>query len=372
MVNVLCIIYLSNQIFPNNLIKQRIVMNKNLTLKDIAKALNLSISTISKALNDSYEISNDTKLKVHEFAKANNYSPNRMAKGLKEGKSRSIGVVVCSLENNFVAQMLDGIDKYSTDKAYQIIIMQSKESHEQERACLSLLYAGGVDGILISPACENVDLSYLVSLQEKGLPVVLFDRLSNEIETHKVGADNFKGAYEATAHLISQGYKQIAHLNTKTKLNIATDRLNGYKKALSDHNIAFRSELLRSCDYADSVKLTQDLEAALSFYMNLKDRPDAIFTATDQITTRCLAMLNKLGYKIPEDIAVIGFTNTDLADALNPSLSTVHQPAFQIGELAASKLISLIERKHDDIEFETIVLPTAIHIRNSTRKRLRA
>jgi LacI family transcriptional regulator len=347
-------------------------MNNSITLKDIAKALELSISTISKSLNDSYEISVETKNKVLEFAKANHYSPNRLAKGLKEGKSRSIGVVVCSLENNFVAQMLDGIDKYSTDKSYQIIIMQSKESHEQESACLSLLYAGGVDGILISPACDNVDLSYLISLQDKGLPIVLFDRLSDEIQTHKVGADNFKGAYDATEHLISQGYKSIAHLNTNTTLSIATDRLNGYKQALADNGIEFRSELLRSCDYSDSQKLGKDLEAAIQFYMKLEDRPDAIFTATDQITTRCLAILNKLGYSIPEDIAVIGFTNTDLAEALNPSLSTVYQPAFEIGELAATKLIELIEKKHDDFEFETMMLPTEVHVRNSTRKRLRS
>ncbi|HEX8607115.1 MAG TPA: substrate-binding domain-containing protein, partial [Pedobacter sp.] len=142
--------------------------------------------------------------------------------------------------------------------------------------------------------------------------------------------------------------------------------------ALIDEGIEFRPELLRSCDYTDSQKLAKDLEAAILFYMKLKNRPDAIFTATDQITTRCLAILNKLGYNIPEDIAVIGFTNTDLAEALNPSLSTVNQPAFEIGELAAGKLIELIEKKHNDIEFETIMLPTEIHVRNSTRKRLRS
>jgi LacI family transcriptional regulator len=347
-------------------------MNNSITLKDIAKALNLSISTISKSLNDSYEISVATKKKVFEFAKANHYSPNRMAKGLKEGKSRSIGVVVCSLENNFVAQMLDGIDKYSRDRKYQIIIMQSKESREQERACLSLLYAGGVDGILVSPATENVDLSHLISLQKQGLPIVLFDRLSEEILTHKVGADNFKGAYDATQHLISQNYNKIAHLSTNTTLSIATDRLNGYKQALSDNGITFRSELLRSCDYTDSQTLIEDLKDAIDFFMKLEDQPDAIFTATDQITTRCLTILNKLGYQVPEDVALIGFTNTDLAEALNPSLSTIYQPAFEIGQVAASKLIELIERKNNDIDYETVMLPTEVHIRNSTRKRLRS
>lgn len=346
-------------------------MSKNVTLKDIAKALDLSISTISKALNDSYEISSDTKNIVLAYAKSQRYSPNRMAKGLKEGKSRSIGVVVCSLDNNFVSQMLDGIDKYSTEKAYQIIIMQSKESHEQEIACLSLLYAGGVDGILISPAYQGVDLSYLNSLQESGLPVVLFDRLSDQIETHKVGADNFKGAYEATTHLIEAGYKKIAHLNTNTTLSITTERLNGYKKALLDNGIEFRSELVKFCDYADTTTLTNDLEDSITYFMKLEERPDAIFTATDQITTRCLAILNRFNYKIPEQVAIIGFTNTDLAEALNPSLSTVHQPAFEIGVQAAQKLISLIESRYKVTEFETIVLDTVLMVRDSTRNRLR-
>lgn len=344
-------------------------MNNSVTLKDIAKALNLSISTISKSLNDSHEISIDTKQRVLEYAQQHHYSPNRLAKGLKEGKSRSIGVVICSLGNNFVAQMLDGIDTASTDKSYQTIIMQSKESPDQENACLELLYAGGVDGILISPACDTVDFSYLQSLQKSGLPVVLFDRLSDEVDTHKVGADNFKGAYDATIHLISNGYKNIAHLNTNTTLSIATDRLNGYKQALKDSSIEYRPELLRSCDYTDAYKLNADLEEAIAYYMNLQHKPDAILTTGDQISTRCLALLNKMGYKIPHDIALIGFTNTDLADALNPSLSTIHQPAFEIGELAAKKLITLIEKKHLEPEFETILLETSIQVRNSTHKK---
>lgn len=350
-------------------IPKAITMNHSVTLKDIAKALNLSISTISKSLNDSHEISLDTKQRVMDYARAHHYFPNRMAKSLKEGKSHSIGVVVCSLENNFVSQMLDGIDSTCSVESYQIIIMQSKESQQQETACIELLYAGGVDGILISPACETVDFSYLLMLQEAGLPIVLFDRLSDKINTHKVGADNFKGAYNATMHLIKNGYKNIAHLSTNTILSIATDRLNGYKQALLESGIDYKPELLRSCDYSDAHKLNADLEEALLYYMNLANKPDAILTTGDQISTRCLALLNKLGYKIPEDVALIGFTNTDLADALNPALTTVHQPAFDIGELAAKKLIALIEKKEHTPDYETILLDTSIQIRASTRKR---
>ncbi|ACU04465.1 periplasmic binding protein/LacI transcriptional regulator [Pedobacter heparinus DSM 2366] len=346
-------------------------MNNSVTLRDIAKALNLSISTISKALNDSHEIGAETKQKVLDYAKKHHYSPNRMAKGLKEGKSRSIGVVVCSLDNNVISQMLDGIHKAATDKAYQIIIMQSKESERLESACIELLYAGGVDGILISPAYETINFSYLIALQESGLPIVLFDRLIDQVNTHKVGADNFKGAYDATMHLINNGYKNIAHLNTNTILSIATDRLNGYKQALADSGIKYRPELLRSCNYTDANKLNEDLEQAIKYYMSLKDKPDAIFTATDQISTRCLVLLNKLGYKIPDDVALIGFTNTELADAMNPALSTVHQPAFEIGQLAAEKLLALIEKKDLNEGYETVMLPTQIKVRASSQSKIR-
>jgi len=342
-------------------------MNTSVTLRDIAKALNLSISTISKALNDSHEIGAETKQKVLDYAKEHHYSPNRMAKGLKEGKTRTIGVVVCSLDNNVIAQMLDGIHKACTDKSYQIIIMQSKESEKLETACLELLYAGGVDGILISPAYETINFNYLLSLQKSGIPVVLFDRLIDQIHTHKVGADNFKGAYEATMHLINNGYRKIAHLNTNTILSIATDRLNGYKQALADSGIEVRPELLRSCNYTGATTLNENLEQAIKDYMSMEDKPDAIFTATDQISTKCLVILNKLGYRIPEDIALIGFTNTDLAEAMNPPMSTVYQPAFEIGQLAAEKLISLIERKNFDEGFETVMLPTQVQVRASSQ-----
>ena len=343
-------------------------MNNSITLKDIAKALHLSTSTISKALNDSYEIGEETKKRVMAYAKEHHYVPNRMAKGLKQGKSRSIGVVVCSLDNNVIAQMLDGIDKVSTGKSYQIIIMQSKESQAQEIACIDLLYAGGIDGLLISPACETIDFSYLKALQASGLPVVLFDRLTDQMETHKVGADNFKGAYDATMHLIENGYRRIAHLNTNTNLSISIDRLNGYKAALADQKIAFNAAYLRSCDYTDTNRLNADLEQAIKYYMSLPEPPDAIFTTTDQITTRCVTLLNKLSYHIPGDVALIGFTNTELADAMNPALSTIHQPAFEIGQLAADKLISLIERKHPEEDFETIKLKTQILVRSSSQK----
>ncbi|MES2418822.1 MAG: LacI family DNA-binding transcriptional regulator [Bacteroidota bacterium] len=339
-------------------------MNNNITLRDIAKALNLSVSTVSRALTDSYQIGTETKQKVLAYANQHHYIPNRMARGLKEGKSRSVGVIVCAIDNSFVAQMLDGIDKFCTDLGYQLIIMQSKESYEHEKACIDLLYAGGIDGLLISPAYETTDFSYLRKLQSAGLPVVLFDRLSDGMETPKVAADHFKGAYEATLHLINNGFKAIAHINSNTKLNMATERFDGYKKAIEDAGLPLREDLIKFFDTNLTV-LNENLRIAITQLRTLSNPPDAIFTATDQLSTGCLLLLNELKIKIPQEIALIGFSNTDLAGALNPPLSTIYQPAFEIGQMAAEKLFALIENKHHE-PFETILLATQLQIRAST------
>jgi LacI family transcriptional regulator len=338
-------------------------MNKSITLKDIAKALNLSVSTVSRALRDNYQIGDTTKKIVLEYAKKHNFIPNRMARSLKEGKSRTIGVIVCSLDNNYVAQMLDGIDSYCTEKGYQIIIMQSKELQHQEIACINLLYASGIDGLLISPAYQNTDFSELISLQQSGLPIVLFDRLSDQLQTNKVASNNFKGAYDATMHLIENGFRKIAHINTNTELSITTERLNGYLKALQDSHIAYKKEYVHYYDYAK-----ENLDSIIDQLMNLPDKPNALFTATDQITLKCLSALSKSPYQVPNDLAFIGFSNSELAEVFNPALTTVSQPAFNIGKTAAQKLVESIENQDGNPGFETILLETEIQYRSSTKK----
>ena len=342
-------------------------MNNSVTLRDIAKALNISASTVSRALTDSYQIGTATKKRVLEYAKQHHYVPNRMARGLKEGKSRSIGVVVCAIDNGFVAQMLNGIDEFYTEQGYHIIIMQSKESYEQEIACIDLLYAGGIDGLLISPSYQTTDFRYLNELQSAGLPIVLFDRLSDGIDTHKVAADHFVGAYQATTHLINRGFTSIAHVNSNTKLNMATERFEGYRKALNDGGLPIKDEFIKFLDTTSLSSLTTNLEQALHELMALKDKPDAIFTATDSISTKCLIQLRQMNYAIPNDIALIGFSNTDLADVLYPPLSTISQPAFKIGALAAEKLLSLINNKEPE-PFETVLLATELQERESTKR----
>ncbi|WP_432713140.1 LacI family DNA-binding transcriptional regulator [Pedobacter sp.] len=338
-------------------------MKKNITLKDIALALKVSVSTVSRALRDNYQISAETKKAVLDYARTHNFVPNRMARSLKEGKSRTIGVIICSLNNQYVAQMLEGIDSYCSEKGYQLIIMQSKELQEHENECIDLLYASGIDGLLISPAYQNTNFEKLQDLQKAGIPIVVFDRLSEHIHTNKVASNNFKGAYEATVHLINNGYRKIAHLNTNTKLSITSERLNGYLKALKDHHITYNEAYVRYVDFS-----TDDLEEIINSLMLLPDKPDALLTATDQITLKCVSVLAQSKYEVPSDLAFIGFSNTEMADAFHPPLTTVRQPTYEIGRTAAQKLIESIKRSGSPSDFETILLDTSIQVRSSTKK----
>ena len=340
----------------------------NITLRDIAKALDLSVSTVSKALRDSYEISGATKKRVVDFARANNYLPNRMAKSLKEGKSGSIGVVVCSIDNSFVSRMLDGIDGTCAASGYDIIIMQSKESLLQERACLKQLEARGVEGVLISPSAETVDTEHIDQLAAAGKPVVFFDRIGDRPDTYQVGINNREGAFRATKHLIENGYRRIAMLNIGPAIYFADQRASGYREALAANGIDYREPYVRLCAPADRKTFKATVDANIRSLLALPDAPDALFTTTDQLSTHSLSVLHELGYRIPDDIALIGFSNTEFAGMLTPPLSTVYQPAFEIGKQAAEMLVGLIDGKNNK-EVETVMLPVRLDVRESSRLR---
>jgi len=347
----------------------------NLTLRDIAQALNLSVSTVSKALHDSYEIGEETKQRVREFATAHNYSPNRMAKSLKMGKSGSIGVIICSIDNSFVAQMLDGIDAACTEAGYDLVIMQSKESLAKETACIAQLEARGVEGILISPSIQTKDFKRLKALQRSGVPVVLFDRLSDQIDTEQVGADNFGGAYQATKHLIANGHTHIAFLNVDSSLSIASERLAGYQQALKERRISLSDKYCQSCDCSSPASIAEEVTGAIRRLMGFPQPPTAILTATDQISMQALITFRELGLRVPNDVAIAAFSNTDLAEVLATPLTTIRQPAFEIGKTATHKLVHLLKQQQRGIpheDFERVMLPMKLYVRpSSSRSRIR-
>jgi len=337
------------------------------TIKDIAKALGLSTSTVSRALRDSYEISPETKKLVLEYAQKINYSPNPIALSLKERRSRSIGVIVCEIANSFFSQVINGIESIAYNNGYNVIIAQSRESFGRELLNLQYLTSRSIDGLIISVSTETNDFSNFRQLHEKGMPLVFFDRIVDEINTHKVIADNYKGAYDATTHLIKNGYERVAILGNAEVLSITKERLAGYKAALQDNNIEVNDAMIKYCRHGGMI--FSEVDDAVTSLLQLPQRPDAIFASADKLTTGCFRLLKSRGIDVPHEIALAGFSNNDLTELLNPSLTVIKQPAFEMGEVATTFLLQLIESKRPVTDFEIKTLATELLIRESTKKK---
>ncbi|MHA4845349.1 LacI family DNA-binding transcriptional regulator [Flavitalea antarctica] len=335
-----------------------------ITIKDIAKALGLATSTVSRALKDSHEISVETRKLVMEYAEKINYKPNPIALSLKEKRSRAIGVVVCEFANTFFSQVINGIESIAYDRGYHVIISQSHESYEREVLNTRQLASRSVDGLLVSLSTETTDMSHFHYLHDKGLPIVFFDRVCETIETHKVIVDNFKGAYDATCHLIGSGFKRIAHITSSPNISITIERLAGYRKALEDNNLVYDERIVMYCAHGGMDQT--EIESAVTNILQHPSAPDAILAASDRISLGALAFLKEKNISIPEKIALVGFTNSQQAGLFSPSLTSVFQPAFEMGRIATEKLIEIIESKTPLPGFDTMVLKTKLVIRDSS------
>lgn len=335
------------------------------TIKDIAKATNLSTSTVSRALRNSREISNETKKIVLEYAEKLSYRPNPIAQSLKERRSRTIGVVVCEIANSFFSQTINGIESIAWNNGYNVIITQSRESFEREQLSLKYLTSRSVDGLIVTVSTETKDFSLLKELHQKGMPIVFFDRIVEEIDTHKVIADNFKGSYQATEHLIKEGRNKIAFIANDPALSISKERLAGYCAALNDNGIPVDQSLIKYC--IQGGMNNAEIETVIESLLSKDHKPDSIFTASDKITTAILRSLNKQKINIPHDIALVGFSNSEVTDLFSPSLTVVAQPAFEMGEIATKLLLSQIESKKPITLFETRILSTELILRSSSR-----
>lgn len=336
----------------------------NITIKDIAKALNLSYSTVSRALKGSYKISEATQLLVKEYAEAHQYRPNLMAQSLKNQKSRCIGVVLCSIPNNFFAEVISGIESIAYSKDYLLIITQNLESYEREVKNLQNLTWRSVDGLLISLSTETEDVSHFQKLYDQGLPMVFFDRVANAIPSHQVVTDNTGGAYQATRHLIERGYKRIATITSSPFLSITQERLEGYKKALTEAGRPVNNEYVQYCPHGGMI--IEEIESALQRLFQLPQPPDALLTASDRITIGSYSLIQRRGLQVPGEIAVAGFSNFNAPELFNPPLTTVRQNAFEMGKLATELLIEQIESKRPVSSFVKKVLPTELIVRSST------
>lgn len=334
-----------------------------MNLKQLAKELNLSISSVSKALRDSHEISHATKQIVLAKAKELNYQVNPFASSLRKQKSKTIAVVIPEIANNFFSLAINGVEAIAQEKGYHVLIYLTHEEQEKEIAITKILQNGRVDGILISLSSNTEGTSHIEELKENGIPLVFFDRVAENMDSPKVTTDDYNSGFKATEHLIENGCKRIAFLSISDSLSISTKRKSGYLDALKKNEIKQDDNFLIQC--------TNDNEknkAILRKLLKAKNRPDCIFASVEKLALSTYEVCHELKLNIPKDVKVLSFSNLKTAALLNPSLTTITQPAYEIGYEAASILFRLIEKKGYNFILDKTVLKSSLIPRNSTRK----
>lgn len=337
-------------------------MNK-LSMKALAKELGLSISTVSKAMKDSHEISTATKQRVFEMAKKLNYKPNPYAGSLKRGKSKTIGVVIPDVNNSYFSQAINGIESITRDKGYHMLIYLSHDNLTYEQSMLKDFQSGRVDGVLMSVASETNDSKHIFELQETGVPVVFFDRVCEDVATAKITTDDFESCYKATQHLIDNGCQRIIVLSISKHLSISNERVEGYKKALLDNGIAFNESNIVLC--GTQFEHNQQIIKSI---MQQENKPDGVIATVEELIPNIYSTCSELNLNIPNDVKVLSFTNLQSVNIFNPSLTTITQPAFEMGRYAASVLFKALTFTDINMIDESIVLPSELIKRQSTQR----
>ena len=331
------------------------------TIKDLARELKLSPSTVSRALRDHPDISPKTKKRVVSLADKLDYHPDSIAQSLQTKKTKTIGVIVPEIKQPFFASVINGIEELAYAAGYTIIVCQSNETADREVLVTRSLGSHRVAGLLVSLSRSTENLDHFKVLQRRGVPIVFFDRVSNDIEASKVVVDDYKGAFDVVEHLIKSGYKRIAHLAGPKNLSISKFRLKGYMDALQQENLSFDDSMVvyGGLDNTDGIVGFQKL-------LNLETLPDAIFAVNDPVATGAFVMIKEHGMKIPDDIAIAGFSNTYMTSLLDPPLTTVEQPSYEIGKTAAQLLMEQINSNDENFIPKFIVLKTHLIVRSST------
>ncbi|WP_373521146.1 LacI family DNA-binding transcriptional regulator [Aquiflexum sp.] len=333
------------------------------TMKEIAKKLGVSVSTVSRALKDSPELHKDTKLRIVEMAKSMNYQYNLLAQSLRISRSKVLGVIVPELTSHFFSSNISGIQDTAYKRGYNIMICQSNESYEQEKANVRTLVSSQVDGLLISLSRETKTYEHIQELYDREIPFIMFDRVTEEIPVSKVTVDDAHGAYLAVQHLLHQGCKKIAYFSGPEDLYISKKRKEGYLEALAEYNISENNSKVYYTDLTPEMNRQVTLEMLES-----EDIPDAIFAMIDPLALDVMLVLKEKGIKIPEDIALVGFTNNPTSAVVEPSLTTVSQPGYEMGQLAANHLLDQLDEIVSD-DPQSFVLLTTLVERNSSKKK---
>lgn len=332
----------------------------SVTIKDLAQELGISPSTVSRALADNPLVKTATRNAVKKLAKEYNYQPNFTALSLRNSKTRTIGIIIPQIVHEFFALVIRGIEDFAYANGYNVIICSTHEMYEREVSDTKALLTGRVDGILACLSKETTNFDHFKEFEERSIPLVFFDCVCDEIETHKVVIDDKAAGYVATKHLIEQGSRNIAFIGGPELLSINQDRYAGYKKALQEANLTTNKDWVVFCttgDYSDGLSSTKSLFQSGEI--------DGVFAATDMLAIGAIKNIKALNKRIPQDVAVVGFSNWSIAELFEPSLTTINQPGYEMGYKAAELLIQQITEPENS-EYETFMLQTDLVIRESS------
>jgi LacI family transcriptional regulator len=335
---------------------------KRTTIKDIANVLNISPAAVSKAMHNDSRISTKTKEAVKRVAKELNYQPNHLASALRKGKSNLVGVIVPRTNSNFFSSVVEQMEEVLNKAGYNIIITQSNESFEKECKNIDTLLFTQVDGIIASMANETVDLSYYEKIKSKGIPLILFDRGENDLNVDYVGINDYDSSHMIVEHLIAKGCKRIAHIGGYRRTRIFNNRIRGYIDAIKKNNLPFEDSLLIESDLT-----LEDGRRKMIELLKLKDRPDAIYIASDYAALGALQILNEQKIKVPEDIKLVGFGNEPFTSLVTPTITSIDQHSSQIGKLAAQTFLERIKNASTEQTLNKIILDAELIVRDSSK-----
>lgn len=334
---------------------------KNITIIDIAKKLGISASTVSRALSNHPDVKPTTKKRVLTIAKEYNFKPNPIAQSLKNNKTKIIGVIVPEIKHDFFSSAISGIEDVAYNSGFTILVCQSNEDYKREVINIGSLIQQRVAGIIASISQTTDNSNHFQKILDHGIPLVFFDRVSKEIKANKVIIDNAKSACIAVTHLISRGYKRIAHLAGPQILEICQERLNGYKEALKNRGLAIKDNYIQFGGLDD-----KDGYNSMDNLLKQKVKPDAIFAVNATVAIGAYQRIREAGIKIPSEIGIVGFSNNKIMTLVDPPLTAINQPSFEMGKRAAQILLKMIESKNKSLKFRTIVLNADLIIRDST------
>ncbi|PZX61325.1 LacI family transcriptional regulator [Algoriphagus ratkowskyi] len=336
--------------------------NGKATIHDIAEKLKVTASTVSRALNDNPRISDATKKRVLKAAKDLNYQPNNIAAALRSGRSKLIGVVVPTANRNFFSSVIRGIEEFANSLNYKVVISQSYDDFEKEKQTIEALLNVQVDGIIASLGKTTKNVDHFKKIISKGIPLVLFDRVTNDLDVSQVVIDDYYGAFQATEHLITEGCRRILHFTSAQNINIYKDRKRGYEDALLKHGIGVDPELILFSDMQleDGRRIMQEtLDRKIEF--------DAVFSSSDYSVMGAMQVLKENGLNIPQDVKLVGFGNEPFTSFTEPTLTTVDQKSIPMGQITAETFFEILNQKDQGsiIPKKTILKPELI-IRNSS------